>query len=128
MANAPATSLPDLPEIHRVRPVGPEDEACFQEVRSVLERHNALQRFGLTLLHKHFDLDEEEVLLESVDVDNRTLTQMPFNRDRDNGGTSIETAWRLDDPRGQRRCEIVCQPDRDRDGNPIHSRNHYQTS
>ena len=55
--------LAKLPTIDEVVPVGPDDEACINEIRSVLARHNALQRFGITLLHKHFDITDDEVLL-----------------------------------------------------------------
>lgn len=122
----PSAALADLPTIDQVIPVGPHDEECIEELRQVLVRHGALQRFGITLLHKHFDVGDEEVLLESVDADNRTLTQTPTSRGVSHG-RAIETAWRLDDPLAQRRCEIICVPDRDREGKPVHSRNHYQT-
>lgn len=36
-----------------------------------IEKHNCIDRFGVALLHKHFDLQEDEVLLETTDVDGR---------------------------------------------------------
>jgi hypothetical protein len=115
-----------LPDINDVVPVGPQDQACMDEVREVLERHGALQRFGLTLLHQHFDIAEDEVLVESIDVENRILLSTP--KKVATIGASVETSWRLDDPTRQQVCETLCQPDRDRDGNPIHMRPHYRTS
>ena len=114
-----------LPDISEVEPFGPADQACFDEVRSVLERHGALSRFGLTLLHQHFEVAEDEVLVERIDVENRTLQTQPLKRET--VGASIQTSWRLDDPVLGQRCESQCQPDRDAEGNPIHMRPHYTT-
>lgn len=118
------TTLPELPDITEVTPVGTQDQACIAEVRAVLERHGALQRFGLTLLHQHFEMNENEILVESVDTQSRVLTIRPT---KVNGTDGIETSWRLDDPAAMQRCETMCQPDRDAQGNPIHFRPHYTT-
>jgi hypothetical protein len=126
MATASLHPLPKLPDIHQIEPVGSQDQACMDEIREVLKRHGALQRFGLTLLHQHFDMSDEEVLIESVDTENRILTMQPSTADP--VGRAIETSWRLDDPTGVRRCEVQCVPDRDAEGNDIHSRPHYMTS
>jgi hypothetical protein len=118
--------LPKLPNIYEIERVGPQDDACIDEIREVLKRHGALQRFGITLLHQHFDMAPGELLVESVDEENRVLTMEPCGRESD--GRGIETSWRLDDPTAQRRCEVQCIPDRDYQGNPIHNRQHYMTS
>lgn len=123
----PRRPLAKLPSVFDVVPVGPQDDPCLNEIREVLDRHNALQRFGVTLLHEHFDVGEDEVLVESIDVGNRTLTLRPMKIDAPNLG--LETSWRLDDPVAQRRCEVMCIPITDNKGNVIaHDRNHYQTS
>lgn len=118
-------SLPRLPDIHEVEPLGPDDQACIDEIREVLERHGALQRFGVTLLHQHFDVADHEVLVEKIDVERRILTSSP--EAVEGVGSGIETSWRLDHPSRMQICETLCQPDRDRDGNPIHMRPHYRT-
>lgn len=118
-------ALPPLPDIYDVKPVDADDDAVFAEVRAVLESHGALQRFGLTLLHQHFPMSDDEVLIEHIDVENRVLVNRPFpaaGRER-----AIETSWRLDDPSAQRRCETMCQPWRNPDGSPGHIKQHYQT-
>lgn len=110
-----------FPDIDEVAPFSESDQACFDEIRSVLEKHGALQRFGLTLLHDHFDIAEDEVLVEDIDAENRILTSRPQKIT----GTvdAIETSWRLDDPQGRSRCRSVCVND------PVtwtgHSRRHY---
>lgn len=120
------TGLPRLPDIMEVRPVGSEDDAIFDEIRAVLERHNALGRFGVTLLHQHFDIGDDEVLVEQIDALNRILDTRPVPKALATNG--IETSWRLDDPSCRRRCETQCQPDRDWEGRPFHRRAHYTTS
>lgn len=119
MSESSVTSLPLLPDIDELRPFGPEDQACFDELRAVLERHGALGRFGLTLLHRHFDVADDEVMVEFIDADTRTQIFRPRPIAEVGGG--IETSWRLDDPRAQRRCETQCIPDRDSQGNPVPS-------
>jgi hypothetical protein len=53
-----SSRLPRLVDIDDVRPVDATDQVVFDEVRKVLARHGALQRFGLTLLHQHFDVGD----------------------------------------------------------------------
>lgn len=126
MLNGEAISLDPLPSIDELEPVGPADEACLEELRGVLARHGKLNRFGVTLLHQHFPLDETEVLVEAVDEVNRTLTIRP--KAIEDVAASIETSWRLDSPTGQQRCETRCETDRDYEGNEYHRRAHYTTS
>jgi hypothetical protein len=125
MASAVALEhvMSDLPDIHDVESVSDADDVCFAELREVLERHHALDRFGVVLLHKHFELEPDEVMVEVVDTENRTLTTRPMKSDP--ARHTIETVWRLDRPRGDRECERQCQSDRDGDGNPWHRIAHY---
>src|SRR5215471_10415730 len=100
MTAMPAKALPPLPNIYEIDPAGPQDRACFDELREVLERHGALQRFGITLLHQHFEMAPDEVLVESVDTENRILTMRPVSAKPNE--RAVETSWRLDDPSAQR--------------------------
>jgi hypothetical protein len=99
----------DQPErIDAVETVGPQDEAVIDEVRKVLENHGALDRFGLTLLHSHFDVAPDEVLVETVDAEARTLTIRPRPKaELDEKADPIETSWRLS-PDGGRECIVYC--------------------
>jgi hypothetical protein len=122
--------LAQLPDIDEVAPFGGKegDEECFAELRAVLAKYGALQRFGVTLLHQHFDISEDEVLVETVDVENRILTSTPGATNQINTQQRvIETSWRLDDPRGARRCETKCVSDVNRAGDRFHNRKHYTT-
>jgi Glu-tRNA(Gln) amidotransferase subunit E-like FAD-binding protein len=120
------TLLSALPDILEVPEFTAADQECLDEIRAVLERRNALSRFGVTLLHQHFDMTDDEILVETIDVENRILTSRP-EKLAGLTGSGIETSWRLDHPASMQVCETLCQPDRDAQGNPIHMRPHYRT-
>jgi uncharacterized Zn finger protein len=86
----------DLPDIDDVAPISEEDEACLQEIKAVLEKHGRLSRFGIALLHSHFYVNTDEVMVESCDINNRTLVVQPVKRDEFKGRNTIETLWRFD--------------------------------
>ena len=80
----------------RIESLGAGDEAVIEQVREVLEENGALDRFGLTLLHSHFDLEEGEVLVERVDSERRTLTIRPEKRvELEEEADPVVTSWRL---------------------------------
>lgn len=56
----------------------------------------AAKRFGIVLLHQHFDLADDEELVEFCDSENRILTTMPVKRSDLPPGELVETTWRLD--------------------------------
>lgn len=59
---------PALPHIDDLIPFSTEDEACLAEMKEVLRRHGKLGRFGLSLMHNHFEVADDEMLLEECDV------------------------------------------------------------
>lgn len=69
-----------LNHIADVEPIGDADAACLEEVRQVLLRHGRAERFGVSLLHSHFDLSDDEVLLETTDLDRREHLVRPVKR------------------------------------------------
>lgn len=85
-----------LPDIVDVRPVDETDRACLLEVRAVLERHGALKRFGINLLHDHFPMDDDEVLLEVCDPEERTLTIRPGTASSLEEGRFVGTNFQFD--------------------------------
>lgn len=115
-----------LADINDVTPLAEHERACLADIRDVLERHGALDRFGVTLLHSHFPLADDEVLLESVDPDARLLETRVVKADDEAATTAIETSWRLDDLTGQVRCETMClRPEGPRGP---HQKTHYENS
>lgn len=97
-----------LPDANDVRPLGPGDEQLVADIRNALARHGALDRFGLTLLHEHFALGEDEQLVETCDHDTRTLTTRPRREVELDGLGRIETAWRLDTGEALGVCVVTC--------------------
>lgn len=104
-----AEALPPLPDIDEVEPLSEKDLACIAAVRKVLEEYGALSRFGMTLLHEHFTIADDEIMMESVDKANRVLTTRPVKAAEHPIENSIETSWRLDSSTGLQRCERYCQ-------------------
>ncbi|MGW8552629.1 hypothetical protein [Streptomyces tubercidicus] len=62
-----------LPRFEDAEPLGPQDAEFAKDIKAVLEKHGNLDRFGLVLLHDHFAVDRDEVLVETNDVQARTL-------------------------------------------------------
>jgi hypothetical protein len=81
------------------------EAGLFGEIREILKRYGAEKKYGLALLHKHFDLAEDEVLVEYTDVENRTLITKPAPRSEVTGNV-IETVWSLES--GDMNMTTVC--------------------
>ncbi|HEX5407728.1 MAG TPA: hypothetical protein VFX16_36125 [Pseudonocardiaceae bacterium] len=100
----------DLDHIADVRPIGDADAACLDEVRLVLARHNALDRFGIALLHNHFDLGDDEMMLETTDAERREHLVRPVRSSypADNGFTAQTTIVSFDEHGYSQNCG--CDP------------------
>jgi hypothetical protein len=98
-----------LPRVDDARPLGDDDRELVAELRAVLDRYGALDRFGITLLHSHFDLEDNEILVETVDPESRVLTIQPVPEEKAAGeGELVPTSWRLDAPDGNPRVLTYC--------------------
>lgn len=62
------------------RPIDDSDSECLEEIRRVLQNHNCLDRFGIYLLRSPFDLADDEILLETTDVERREHWVRPVKR------------------------------------------------
>ncbi|MFN9109197.1 MAG: hypothetical protein ACK5XN_03840 [Bacteroidota bacterium] len=102
-----ANNRNDLLDISEVQPLSDRDQPLVDEIYQVLKKHNALKRFGLTLLHKHFDITKDEMLIESVDPITRTQTVKPYKKNELAGYDFIETAWRLDTGKAVMDCKCI---------------------
>lgn len=85
--------MPALPIANNMRPLSQDDLPCIRDLRDVLLRHNALDRFGVWLLHEHFPLAEDETLIETEDPEGRRLLVTVAKKD--SVGNAIETTWKL---------------------------------
>lgn len=87
---------PTTPHFNDLRPLGPRDRECMDEVRAVLSKHGALSRFGLCLLHDHFPIAGDEILKETCDEASRTLTIKPVKRAALEKSGALFTSWNLE--------------------------------
>lgn len=86
--------LPDLMETHEL---SAHDEKCLAELQLVIEKHNLTSKFGVSLLHKHFEIADDEVLLEKNDPITRELISQPVKVEEDMNQSFAVTQWRFDD-------------------------------
>ncbi|EAY24125.1 hypothetical protein [Microscilla marina] len=113
-ANKTTNAYHALKDINEVDPLTDEDHETLQMVREVLRKRNAIDKFGVSLLHDHFEVNEDEILLETHDPISRTLTVKPYRNeslkeaDIDDDGF-MQTNWRFDqdDPKNLL-CMVYC--------------------
>ncbi len=67
----------ELPDISEVDPVSEKERGCLEAVRQVIDAHGCITRFGVTLLHNHFHLAEDEILVETSNSEDRSLVSPP---------------------------------------------------
>lgn len=85
-----------LSNIDDVAPLNDADYDVLKEIGDVLRKYGHTARFGVCLLHKHFDLAEDEELVEKTDFHRRVSTTHVQPREMATGN-SIETMWRYFD-------------------------------
>jgi len=106
MPNEMSVQFARLPDISEVGPLTAEDMDCMQEIADVLRRRDRLSRFGVTLLHKHFPVMDDEMLVESCDAKARTLTIRPVKKDEISELEYTATSWDL--ATGEASVACVC--------------------
>jgi hypothetical protein len=97
-----------VPELHDVPPLDEADLACMVELRAVLARHGRLHRFALHLVHRHFDLADDEVLVEYTDVRSREQRLRVQPRTREVLRNAVATTWRFDHAADPREPFVAC--------------------
>ncbi len=105
-----AMQLSTLDHFEDVRPISDEDSLCLEEIRQVLKKHNALSRFGINLLHTHFNLDDDEIMMETTDVKNREYLVRPVKKSwlKENGIEASTTVIGFDENGYEQICG--CDP------------------
>lgn len=99
-----------LSDVDDVEPFGLNDAACLAEIRDVLRKHGAEDRFGIALLHRHFELVPGEVLLERCDPATRTLVTRPVKADSLRDADVLSTVW-ISDGSSAQACQRICPRD-----------------
>lgn len=101
-----------LSDISEVPQISGKDYECLDELRGVLKKHGAGERFGIHLLHKHFDVADDEVLVEFTDEEARTLNCRVLKRSAlENSPALVETQWRVDTASASMICHGYCNID-----------------
>jgi hypothetical protein len=100
-----------LQDLREVAPLDADDLACLAELREVLARHGRLRRFAVHLIHKHFELNEREVLVEYTDVERREHRLRVEPRDGPIARHAIPTTWALDGDRPAVVCVCAFRQD-----------------
>jgi hypothetical protein len=98
------TRVQDMNDIRRE--LSEKDAECFAELREVLKKHDSLERFGIMLLHRHFELQDGECLLETMDLASRTLTVQPVSAQE--VSSSVQTQWKLSSQDPLQWCSGYC--------------------
>jgi hypothetical protein len=109
-----------LKDIDDVEPINDGDLECLADLRDVLKKHGKCERFGVALLHKHFEMEEGELLVEFTDKEARELTIKPVKSEA--VGNTVETIWMLLD--GENRAMLGCRQSCSKDGgwhSPYHT-------
>ncbi len=59
----------------------------------MLVKHKALHRFGMFLIHKHFEVADDEEMTECTEHADRRLTIVPKKKDQIDRSVTIPTNW-----------------------------------
>ncbi len=99
-----------LIHIDDVESVGDKDHRVLSDLSDVLVKHGYTDRFGICLLHRHFDISSDEIVMENTDVDARVSV---LSVEKDDGGSyAIETMWRVtNEPKAVTKCVLRCHYD-----------------
>jgi hypothetical protein len=84
--------LPDIDLIIR-KESGEDNTSCLRDLGSVLGRHGKQDKFGIFLLHKHFDLLPNELLFEEISEDGRISVVQPVAVDDSRVAGAEQTGW-----------------------------------
>jgi len=72
------------------------DQQFFNDFKELLEKYNNLDRFGICLLHNHFPIQEDEILVEENFSNPRKLVltvEKKISQEEKLAQGIIETSW-----------------------------------
>lgn len=97
-----------LNDIDEIKPINDDDYKVLDEIGSVLRKYGRTNRFGICLLHKHFEIEEDEILFEVTNLEDRIST-IKVEKRHTNAEQTIETMWRYEDHANVvTRCVLEC--------------------
>lgn len=86
----------DLSNLMDVHELSEKDDTCLKELQEVIEKYGLTSKFGVALLHKHFEIEKDEVLLETNNPIERTLQASPIKMSEVQNDDYATTLWRFD--------------------------------
>src|SRR4051812_25636345 len=84
-----------IKDLHECEPLSDADLECMKDVRAALEKHGKLDRFAVHLIHKHFDVAEDEILVEYSEAANREQFFRVEKASSEAATHAIPTTWTL---------------------------------
>lgn len=100
----------NIADLHDVPALSDDDLECMRDIREVLARHRKLDRFALHLVHKHFDLQPDELLVEYNDAGPREQYFRVEKATPHILANSIPTTWTLEANEPLARCVCATRP------------------
>lgn len=101
----------------QISPIDNKDTEVLSGLKKSLENHAKLDRFGVRIINYPIALKNEEVYFETCDLENRTLTSQPANKNHPDLKQMVETFWvwktdEEEDPTAHcpANCVIGCHP------------------
>lgn len=106
-----AVQWASLNHFEDIDPIGDEDFEVLKEIRDVLDKHNCLDRFGISLLHRHFEIEDDEYAVEYTDEGTRVSEVRIEKMDQVYEQNSVQTMWRFSKEKTNAivRCVLRCQ-------------------
>ena len=101
-----------LKDVDDVEPITDKDHDILAEIRDIVIKHGYQNRFGVCLLHKHFDIAANEVALETTDVERRISVVQVVPANDHLMESSLQTSWRFvaDEVQNATVCRKQCNP------------------
>lgn len=112
------SEFPNINDIHR--DIDEADNACLADIAKILKAHGKEWRFGVNLLHSHFEISDDEILLETNDPIDKSLWIRPVPKAEFEGGRVSATAWCLAD--GAESMNCFCRIDNGQHIGHVHQR------
>ena len=75
----------DIDDVHKLDDT---DAECLREIRAILARHKKLERFGVTLVHSHFHIDDDEEFWSKPSNEKRERSRLGPSNERKPGKPS----------------------------------------
>lgn len=80
-----------LPDLHDTPELDESDLNCLADIKVALERHGKLRRFAVHLAHRHFELADDEILVERQNTETRSQEISVVRRGQE--GEARPTTW-----------------------------------